>query len=111
VPKQLHVQGPPNEYQTFLATRPPLFERDAVKLLIELLDKDSTPASPGFSVHIAHLSDAGCLPLIQVCDMISLNQGLQDPEGQFLYICAASIRYWLSDSPLYVGTDCNRTRY
>uniref|UniRef100_A0A7S3QQ76 allantoinase n=1 Tax=Dunaliella tertiolecta TaxID=3047 RepID=A0A7S3QQ76_DUNTE len=58
-------QGPPNEYPTFLASRPPLFEREAVRLLIELLDKDITPASPGFSVHIAHLSDAGCLPMIK----------------------------------------------
>lgn len=70
------TQGPPNDYQTFLATRPPLFERDAVKLLIELLDKDGSPTSPGFSVHIAHLSDAGCLPLIQVCDMKSINLDL-----------------------------------
>eukprot|EP00967_Tisochrysis_lutea_P068220 scaffold89263_cov18-Tisochrysis_lutea.AAC.2 len=62
------MQGPPNEYPTFLASRPPLFEREAVRLLIELLDKDITPASPGFSVHIAHLSDAGCLPMIkEIC--------------------------------------------
>ncbi len=41
-------------------------EQAAIKILIELLDADTTPAAPGFVVHIAHLADSGSLPLIKV---------------------------------------------
>lgn len=60
------MQGDPRSYSTYLSSRPEKFERDAVELLIKLLDEDKTPAKSGFSVHIAHLSDASCLELIKV---------------------------------------------
>lgn len=56
----------PTKYSTWLRSRPPKFEQDAIKLLIDLLDKDTTPAAPGFKVHIAHLADASAIPMIQV---------------------------------------------
>ncbi len=59
------AQGGPTEYRTWGDSRPPSFERAAVNLLIKLLDEDGTPSAPGFVVHIAHLADAGCLPLIK----------------------------------------------
>ena len=30
-----------------------------MRALIDALEADSTPAQPGFEVHVAHLSDAG----------------------------------------------------
>ncbi len=60
------LQGDPTVYATYMHTRPPKFEQDAIKLLVELLDNDTTAAAPGFSVHIAHLADAGALPIIKV---------------------------------------------
>jgi hypothetical protein len=35
-------------------------------MLIELMDADTSPAAPGFSVHVAHLADAGALDMIKV---------------------------------------------
>ena len=40
-------------------------EYNAIKLLIRLLEEDKTPAAPGFTLHVAHLSDSGALPMIQ----------------------------------------------
>ena len=64
------LQGLPTQYSTYLSTRPPSFEQDAIRTLIRLLDEDAAAnkeeAAPGFRLHIAHLSDAGCLPLIKV---------------------------------------------
>ncbi|KAJ9522288.1 hypothetical protein QJQ45_008138 [Haematococcus lacustris] len=58
-------QGDPRLYQTYLDSRPPAMEQAAIQMLIKLLDEDKASAAPGFVVHIAHLSDAGCLGLIQ----------------------------------------------
>ena len=48
----------PREYGTYLATRPRAWEEDAIRQLVGLADS-FTP------IHIAHLSDAGSLPLIR----------------------------------------------
>lgn len=40
-------------------------EYNAIKLLIRLLEEDKTPAAPGFTLHVAHLSDSSALPMIQ----------------------------------------------
>ena len=40
-------------------------EYNAIKLLIRLLEEDKTPAEPGFTLHVAHLADAGALPMIE----------------------------------------------
>lgn len=44
--------------------RPPQWERNAIKLLIELLKRDLTAVQPGFNIHIAHMSDTGSLMAI-----------------------------------------------
>lgn len=56
----------PTHYATYMASRPPKFERDAISTLIQLLDEDTSPAAPGFRVHVAHLADAGALDMIKV---------------------------------------------
>ncbi len=45
-------------YENYLATRPPRFEQDAIKLLIDLCRETGCPT------HIVHLADADCLPMI-----------------------------------------------
>ncbi len=62
----VRTQGDATAYKTYKDTRPPKFEQDAIQLVIDLLDNDTTPAEPGFSVHIAHLADATALPMLQV---------------------------------------------
>ena len=60
-----NLQGNVRHYKNWENARPPQWERRAIKLLIELLKKDTTTAQPGFSIHIAHMSDTGSLPAIQ----------------------------------------------
>lgn len=71
-----HQDADPTQFSTFLENRPESFELAAVSLLIQLLDSDTTPAAPGFKLHIAHLAHAGCLPLIQVGSRHSPQVGL-----------------------------------
>jgi hypothetical protein len=40
-------------------------EYNAIQLLIRLLEEDKAPAAPGFTLHVAHLSDSGAVPMIQ----------------------------------------------
>ena len=58
-------EADPTKYATWLASRPPSMEYDAIELLIRLLEEDKTPAAPGFTLHIAHLANADVLPMIQ----------------------------------------------
>ena len=68
----LVAQGDPREYATYLATRPPTWEQNAIKGLLSSLSKDIAENGPveggGFSLHIAHLADASCLAMIEVCN-------------------------------------------
>ena len=48
----------PRRYRDYLNTRPPSFERRAIEMMIQLASETSC------HVHIVHLSDAGCLPII-----------------------------------------------
>uniref|UniRef100_A0A7S0S525 allantoinase n=1 Tax=Chlamydomonas leiostraca TaxID=1034604 RepID=A0A7S0S525_9CHLO len=96
-------EGNPRVYETYMNTRPPKFEQDAIRLLVELLDNDTTPAAPGFSVHIAHLADAGCLPIIKEAQArhpitvetcahyLTFNKDMV-PDGETQYKCAPPIR-------------------
>lgn len=58
-------EAPPTQYVKYMSSRPPKYERDAIELLIRLLDEDQTAAAPGFRLHIAHLADAGSLGMIK----------------------------------------------
>ncbi|GLC40179.1 hypothetical protein PLESTB_000259700 [Pleodorina starrii] len=64
-PVEADPSADPTRYTTYMATRPPKFEQDAIRLLVQLMDADSSPAAPGFSVHVAHLADAGALDIIR----------------------------------------------
>ena len=58
-------EADPTQHATWLASRPPKMEYEAIKLLIKLLDEDKTPAEPGFTLHVAHLANADALPMIE----------------------------------------------
>ncbi|KXZ50155.1 hypothetical protein GPECTOR_17g791 [Gonium pectorale] len=102
-PVETDPAADPTAYATYMATRPPKFEQDAIRLLVELLDADATPAAPGFSVHIAHLADAGALDMIKAAQARHpitvetcahyLTFAAEDvPNGQTQYKCAPPIR-------------------
>ncbi|EFJ47391.1 allantoinase [Volvox carteri f. nagariensis] len=95
----------PTHYTTYLATRPPKFERDAVRLLVKLLDEDSTPAAPGFSVHVAHLADGeealevirdaqsrGHPLTVETCAHYLTFSAEDVPAGHTQYKCAPPLR-------------------
>ena len=52
-------------HASWLSSRPPSMENNAIKLLIRALNEDKTEAQPGFRIHIAHLADAGSMADIQ----------------------------------------------
>lgn len=58
----------PNKHSTWLASRPPRFEQNAVKALIQALDdlesNAGSPCPPGFMVHIVHIADIDTLKLV-----------------------------------------------
>ncbi|PNH11170.1 Allantoinase [Tetrabaena socialis] len=93
----------PTAYATYMASRPPAFEQDAIRLLVQLLDADTNPAAPGFSVHIAHLADAGSLDIIkdaqlrhpltvETCAHYLTFAAESIPDGQTQFKCAPPIR-------------------
>ena len=85
----------PTAYATYLACRPRSFESEAIKTLIKVLDEDTGRAAHGFSVHIAHLSDADSLPLILVRVMLG---GRADRQLNHMMVVSLVV-YWL---PTYV---------
>ncbi|GAM90831.1 hypothetical protein ANO11243_088760 [Dothideomycetidae sp. 11243] len=52
--------GPPDQYQTFLDSRPGVLETTAIKQLIAL-----SPLAPGLPLHIVHLSESSAIPLLR----------------------------------------------
>jgi len=52
------AQGDPRRYSTYLASRPPSWEREAVALLLRLCREQRAP------VHVVHLSAAAAVPLV-----------------------------------------------
>lgn len=64
-------KGNRRDYQTFLATRPKSFEEEAIRMLLEELQRVEDAAAlvksappPGWGLHIVHLGHAGMLPEI-----------------------------------------------
>lgn len=64
-------KGDHRDYQTFLATRPKSFEEEAIRMLLQELQRVEDAAAlvksappPGWGLHIVHLSHAGMLPEI-----------------------------------------------
>lgn len=97
-------QGDPRAYQTYLATRPPAFERDAIAAIIAALDADAdNKGAEGFAVHVAHLADAGCLDMlhsaaarhplsVETCPHYLTFSAEQVPDGRTEFKCAPPIR-------------------
>ena len=98
------AEGTETVYESYAKTRPPSFEREAIKVLIKLLEEDVAPAAPGFVVHIAHLADAGSLPLIKAAQEKGLPITVETcahylsfssaniTDGKTLFKCAPPIR-------------------
>ena len=60
--------GPLNEYNTFLASRPPSFETCAISEIISL-----APLAPKLPIHIVHLSALEAIPLLRDARLAGLN--------------------------------------
>ena len=59
------LQAAPQSHATWLAQRPDAFEFTAQSELLSMLEKlDAQGHTPGFGLHLAHVSSADCLPLI-----------------------------------------------
>lgn len=56
----------PRAYATYMATRPPKFEQDAIKAIVDVLDADRAPVKAGWGMHIVHLADAGAISMVKV---------------------------------------------
>lgn len=52
--------GRPEAYDTFLASRPPVFETTAVEQIVAL-----APLAPKLHLHIVHLSATECIPILR----------------------------------------------
>ncbi|CAL8462109.1 g1640 [Coccomyxa elongata] len=97
-------EADPRMHASWLATRPPSMENNAIKLLIRALEENKTEARPGFRIHIAHLADAGSMADIQAAKEKGLpisvetcphylNFAAEDvPEGATEYKCAPPLR-------------------
>ncbi|XP_044733715.1 allantoinase, mitochondrial-like [Chrysoperla carnea] len=92
------IDGDPTNYETFLKTRPPEMELEAIKMITELCGKYKVRC------HIVHLSTAEALPIIR--DFKAKNKNLtvetchhyltfsseKIPQGKTQYKCCPPIR-------------------
>lgn len=71
----------PRKFATWLATRPPKFERDAAHMLIDVLLDEHIPHTDGFFLHIAHLGDAGNIDGFNVSgEVVCMERGRQEQQ-------------------------------
>jgi allantoinase len=101
--------GDPRRYATYLASRPPAWENDAIRLLIRL-SRDT-----GASVHIVHLSSAEAiadlraarsegLPLTaETCPHYLFFTAEGVPDGRTEYKCSPPIREAANREALWAG--------
>tara|TARA_R110002049_G_scaffold2750_8_gene22211 strand:- start:147082 stop:148380 length:1299 start_codon:yes stop_codon:yes gene_type:complete len=99
----------PRSYADYLATRPPQFERHAIEMLIRLARQT------GCHVHIVHLADAGCLPMIadakaqglkltvETCPHYLAFTAEEIQDGQTQFKCAPPIRDAANGDALWQG--------
>lgn len=94
------------QYSTYLATRPPSFERQAVRMLVDRLATAANATGkrvPGFKLHIVHVSDADVLAITQVarktlpistetCPHYLTWAAEHVPEGATQFKCAPPLR-------------------
>lgn len=95
------------QYSSYLATRPPEFEREAIGALIAALDEamEEKPA-PGFKLHVAHLGDGGASAAalaaakrrfgsvlsVETCPHYLLFDAESVPDGDTRFKCAPPLR-------------------
>ncbi|HEY8946659.1 MAG TPA: allantoinase AllB, partial [Polyangiaceae bacterium] len=90
--------GSPREYRSYLESRPPAWEDEAIRLLVKLCRETRCP------VHIVHLSSASSLPLlrdakaeglpvtVETCPHYLCLSAEGIPEGATHFKCAPPIR-------------------
>jgi allantoinase len=88
----------PRSFADFVASRPRRFEQDAVRLLIDLCRQTGCP------IHIVHLADAHCLPLlrdarraglpitVETCPHYLFFNPAAIPDGATQYKCTPPLR-------------------
>jgi len=112
-------KGDPRDYATYLATRPPSWEQNAIRGLLDSLSQDVKDNGPvtkvGFGLHIAHLSDASCLNMIQEAKAAGLPVTVETcvhylnfaaekiPNGDTRFKCAPPIRSAENRDLLWAG--------
>ena len=95
-----HSHAHPEQYATFLGSRPPSLELDALSLILSIAER-----FPSLRFHIVHLSTAHALPIIQVARQNGMTNltvetcfhyltlSAQDiPENRTEYKCCPPIR-------------------
>ena len=103
-----------SSYQSFLASRPPSWETDAIDLLIDLAE-EARLAGHNARVHIVHLSCADAIPAIAMAQGRGLAITAETcphyltlfaeacPDGKTLYKCCPPIREDANRSALWQG--------
>lgn len=100
-------RGDPASYGSWLASRPPAWEIDAIALLIRLCRET------GCHVHIVHLSAAGAIPMlirakveglpitVETCPHYLFFNAEEVPDGDTRFKCAPPIRERLNNEQLW----------
>ena len=103
-----------SSYQSFLASRPPSWETDAIDLLIDLAE-EARLAGHNARVHIVHLSCADAIPAIAMAQGRGLAITAETcphyltlfaeacPDGKTLYKCCPPIREDANRTALWQG--------
>lgn len=111
---QPDITADPNasrRFATFLATRPPLFERRAIEALVGLVEE-----IPSLRAHVVHLSDAGSLQLlrqakrasggrlsVETCPHYLVFSAEEVPDGETRLKCLPPIRGAANREGLWEG--------
>lgn len=99
----------PRRYADYAATRPPKFESDAIRLLINLCREHRC------RTHVVHLADGGCLPMlaaardeglpltVETCPHYLHFSAEEIPDGSTVHKCAPPIRDAANREALWQG--------
>jgi allantoinase len=99
----------PSDYRTYLASRPPAWENEAIRLLVRLCRDYHSP------IHVVHLSSAEALPLLlearreglpitaETCPHYLSFDAESIPDGETQFKCAPPIRARPNREHLWTG--------
>jgi allantoinase len=105
----VHEGGDPRHYATYLASRPPSWENEAIRLLIGL------SRETGAAVHVVHLSSAEALPdlaearrgglkvTVETCPHYLFFAAETVPDGRTEWKCSPPIRGAVNRDRLWAG--------